>query len=254
MQDTGRVGTRPRRTAGLGRGDRLKAAVFDLDGTLADTRPALTGLLMKVVAEQGRKVTPRQVAAALGDAPGTAFGRLLGVPDGHSAVVAALARYRELYVQEVLRGGSRLLFPGVAAGLAALRARGTEVAVTTSRPSRGAVLLLDAMGIREHVGPLICQEMVRRVKPHPEAALRAAAELGVLPQECAYVGDTAADMRMAVTAGMTPLAVTYGAGTFAELAAVAETRMCATFTDVVAAVSTAVRPAPAAVPVAARRR
>lgn len=224
--------------------DTLRAAVFDLDGTLANTLPAISKLLVKVASEQGCSVTARQAAAAIGKPPGPAFGRLLGRPEDDSRVQAAINRYRELFSYEVLCQGPQLLFPGVSAGLSALRAHGVELAVATSKPTRSAEALLDVMGIRDLVGPVIGQDMVRRGKPHPEMVLRAAGGLGVAAWQTAYVGDTVGDMRMAVTARMEPVAVTYGVGTFGELAAVAGTRMCSSFKDVVSVIAAA-RPRPA---------
>ncbi|CAM5647457.1 HAD family hydrolase OS=Streptomyces rimosus subsp. rimosus (strain ATCC / DSM 40260/ JCM 4667 / NRRL 2234) OX=1265868 GN=SRIM_031670 PE=4 SV=1 [Streptomyces rimosus subsp. rimosus] len=168
-------------------------------------------------------------------------------------MVAAIGRYRELFAYEVLREGPRLLFPGVAAGLSALRAHGIELAVATSKGTRGAEALLDVLGIRDLLGPVITQDMVRRGKPHPEMVLRAAADLGVAPWESAYVGDTVGDMRMAVTARMEPVAVTYGVGSFGELAAVAGTRMCGSFKDVVSTIAAA-RPRPMAAAAAHPRK
>ncbi|WP_242579696.1 HAD family hydrolase [Streptomyces sp. MST-110588] len=234
--------------------ETIKAAIFDLDGTLANTRPAISRLLVKVASEQGRAVTTRQAASAMGKPPGTAFGQLLGMPEDHDTVLTAISRYREQFACEVLGEGPQLLFPGVAAGLSALRAHGIELAVATSKATRSAETLLEVMGIRDLLGPVVCQDVVRRGKPHPELVLRAAAEVGVPPWECAYVGDTVGDMRMAVTARMEPIAVTYGVGSFGELAAVAGTRMCSSFKDVVSTVA-ASRPRPmAAVGAQPRRR
>ncbi|KEF03746.1 hydrolase [Kitasatospora aureofaciens] len=244
---------RPGGAARAAVGETIKAAVFDLDGTLANTLPAISRLLVKVASEQGRPVTARQAAAAIGKPPGPAFGKLLGMPEDHDAVVAAIGRYRELFAYEVLREGPRLLFPGVAAGLSALRAHGIELAVATSKGTRGAEALLDVLGIRDLLGPVITQDMVRRGKPHPEMVLRAAADLGVAPWESAYVGDTVGDMRMAVTARMEPVAVTYGVGSFGELAAVAGTRMCGSFKDVVSTIAAA-RPRPMAAAAAHPRK
>ncbi|KOT40458.1 MULTISPECIES: HAD family hydrolase [Streptomyces] len=253
MRDSAGAVPRPGGAARAAVGETIKAAVFDLDGTLANTLPAISRLLVKVASEQGRPVTARQAAAAIGKPPGPAFGKLLGMPEDHDAVVAAIGRYRELFAYEVLREGPRLLFPGVAAGLSALRAHGIELAVATSKGTRGAEALLDVLGIRDLLGPVITQDMVRRGKPHPEMVLRAAADLGVAPWESAYVGDTVGDMRMAVTARMEPVAVTYGVGSFGELAAVAGTRMCGSFKDVVSTIAAA-RPRPMAAAAAHPRK
>ncbi|GAA2339770.1 phosphoglycolate phosphatase [Streptomyces caniferus] len=230
-------------------GETIRAAVFDLDGTLANTLPPISKLLVKVASEQGCSVTARQAAAAIGKPPGPAFGRLLGKPEEDGRVQAAISRYRELFAYEVLCQGPQLLFPGVTAGLSALRAHGVELAVATSKTTRSAEALLDVMGIRDLVGPVIGQDMVRRGKPHPEMVLRAAGRLGVAAWQSAYVGD----MRMAVTARMEPVAVTYGVGTFGELAAVAGTRMCSSFKDVVSVIAAA-RPRPGVAVGAQQRR
>lgn len=239
MRVTAEVGERPVRGVRGAGAETIKAAVFDLDGTLANTLPALTKLVVKVAAEQGCSVTARQASAAVGRPPGAAFGRLLGKPEDHPQVLAAIHRYREQFPFEVLCQGPQLLYPGVTAGLSALRAHGVELAVATSKTTRSAEALLDVMGIRDLVGPVVGQDMVRRGKPHPEMVLRAAGRLGVSPGESAYVGDTVGDMRMAVTARMEAVAVTYGVGTFGELAAVAGTRMCSSFKDVVSVIAAA---------------
>ena len=174
MRVTAEVGERPVRGARGAGGETIKAAVFDLDGTLANTLPAISKLLVKVASEQGCSVTARQAAHAIGKPPGPAFGRLLGRPEDDGRVQAAIARYRELFAYEVLCQGPQLLFPGVTAGLSALRAHGVELAVATSKTTRSAEALLDVMGIRDLVGPVVGQDMVRRGKPHPEMVLRAA--------------------------------------------------------------------------------
>ncbi|MCZ0971675.1 HAD hydrolase-like protein [Streptomyces albulus] len=175
------VGERPVRGARSAGGETLKAAVFDLDGTLANTLPAISKLLVKVAAEQGCSVTARQAATAIGKPPAAAFGRLLGRPEDDGRVQAAISRYRELFAYEVLCQGPQLLYPGVTAGLSALRAHGVELAVATSKTTRSAEALLDVMGIRDLVGPVVGQDMVRRGKPHPEMVLRAAGRLGSRP-------------------------------------------------------------------------
>ncbi|MFD0395153.1 HAD family hydrolase [Streptomyces nogalater] len=98
-----------------------------------------------------------------------------------------------------------------------LRERGLPLAVGTSKISASAEKLLAATGIRELFGPVVGNDMVRRGKPDPEMGLRAASDLGVPAERCAYIGDTSTDMRMAISAGMLPVAVTYGVGAETEL-------------------------------------
>ncbi|MGW3031144.1 HAD family hydrolase [Streptomyces sp. NPDC001178] len=224
----------------------LRAVVFDLDGTLADTPAAIRRLLVRVCAEHGRTVAPEEAAPTVGIPLEQAFGRLLGTAPDDPRTGRAVARYRELFDAEVLGTGTRLLHAGVPEGLARLRKAGIALAVATAKVSRSAHALLDALHIGAHFSVVIGHDMVSRGKPHPESGLAAAHALGIPPDGCAYVGDTVGDMRMAVAAGMRPVAVTYGVGSGDALAAVPGTTVCDTFPDVVTHLLEAVptRPAP----------
>ncbi|KUN75280.1 HAD family hydrolase [Streptomyces griseoruber] len=212
----------------------LRAVVFDLDGTLADTPAAIRRLLVRVCAEHDRAVAPEEAASTVGIPLEEAFGRLLGTAPDAARTGRAVARYRELFDAEVLGMGTRLLHPDVPEGLARLRDAGIALAVATAKVSRSARALLHALRIDAYFPVVIGHDMVSRGKPHPESGLAAARALGVPPDGCAYVGDTVGDMRMAVAAGMRPVAVGYGVGGRDALAAVPGTTVCDTFPDVVA--------------------
>ncbi|HEY9328940.1 MAG TPA: HAD family hydrolase [Streptomyces sp.] len=188
----------------------IRGAVFDLDGTLANTPTAISRLLVDVAAELGVTVTPEQAAPTIGKPLEPSLAALLGCAVDDPRTVRATDRYRALFDQEVLSQGADLLFPGVGQGLRALQSQGIHLAVATSKISPSAEKLLTATGLRDLFGPVIGNDMVRRGKPDPEMGLRAAAELHIAPQDCAYIGDTVTDLRMARAAGMVPIAVTYG--------------------------------------------
>ncbi|WP_018683704.1 HAD family hydrolase [Actinokineospora enzanensis] len=213
--------------------EHVFGAVFDLDGTLADTPAAISGLLRRVSDEFGRPRTEDEVRPTIGKPLEPAVAGLIDRPVDHADTTSAVARYRELFEREVLGRGPDLLFPGVTDGLHELRARGIGLAVGTSKITRSAEQLLTATNIRHLFHPVIGNDQVEHPKPHPDMGLRAAAELGLRPESCAYIGDTETDMRMASAAGLRPVAVTYGVAPAAALAAEPEVVLCHTFTDVV---------------------
>ncbi|WP_052865675.1 HAD family hydrolase [Streptomyces niger] len=213
-----------------------RAAIFDLDGTLAATPAAIARLLVRVTAEAGFEVTPQQVAPTIGKPLEPSVARLIGRPVEDSATVHTVARYRELFDREVLALGPDLLYPGVADGLRALGEQGFGLAVATSKISASAEKLLAATGIRTLFGPVIGNDMVERGKPDPQMGILAAAGLGVSVDRCSYTGDTVGDLRMAAAAGMTPIAVTYGVG-FADELSPHAARLCRSFAEVVTALS-----------------
>ncbi|MEE1929409.1 HAD family hydrolase [Streptomyces sp. TRM 70351] len=209
------------------------AAVFDLDGTLADTPCVIKRLLVRVCAEHGRRVPPERAALTIGIPLETAFGHLLGLPPQDPEVCRAVRRYRVLFEEDVLGAGAWLVHAGVPEGLERLRAAGVPLAVATSKVSRSAHALLEVTGLAHHFPVVVGHDMVTRGKPDPESGLLAARLLGVPAHTCAYVGDTATDLRMARAAGMRPVAVTYGVGSRADLAALADGAVYDDFADVV---------------------
>ena len=102
-------------------------------------------------------------------------------------------------------------YPGVAALMEALRARGVKLAIVSNKPDRTVKALTEkyfpgltetAVGENERGG-------VRR-KPWPDTVLSAASLMGCVPEECLYVGDSEVDVETARRAGMDCASVLWG--------------------------------------------
>jgi HAD superfamily hydrolase (TIGR01509 family) len=212
--DDPEVAPAPRPAILAGMSDALRrrpaAVIFDLDGTLVDTVPARIAGWAEVLAEHGIAVAPGQLEPTIG-MDGRALARRVAGADGRTLTDAE--------AEEVdRRAGERFddhnrqprALPGVSDALARLDAAGVTWAIATSSRAEQVAVSVGALGL-PHPPRVVDGSRVAHAKPEPDLLLLAASELGVEPADAWYVGDSTWDMRAAVAAGMTPIAVTAGA-------------------------------------------
>jgi pyrophosphatase PpaX len=104
-------------------------------------------------------------------------------------------------------------FPGIEESLSRLRAAGTKVAVVTSKRRTSVEMALKNFpNLRNVVDRFVTLEDTTEHKPRPEPLLRGLELLGGVPKEgAAYVGDSPFDVEAAKAAGLTSVAVSWGA-------------------------------------------
>jgi phosphoglycolate phosphatase len=186
----------------------LRAALFDLDGTLLDSLHDIGAAMNHALSHHGLPIHPLPAYRRfVGEGVRVLVSR--SVPAGQEALhEAVMETYRVRYAQGMLERTRP--FPGIPELLSRLRAEGLKLAVLSNKPDASTRQLVEALlpGVRfeavygERAG-------VPR-KPDPTAALGMAAELGVGPEDCVFIGDTAVDMDTARAAGMYSVGVTWG--------------------------------------------
>lgn len=216
----------------------LRAVLFDLDGTLADTLADIAGAVNEVLATRGLPVhPPADFLAFVGEGAQRMISRALPA-DAQALVPDVLREYHEGYARRLSR--QTRLYPGIAEMLDAIVARGLAIAVLSNKKDAFtravAEAFLQPWPFRVVYGE---REGVPR-KPDPTAALEIARRLEVPPQACAFVGDTAVDMKTAAAAGMYGIGVLWGFRGREELEAAGAKVLAPTPKDVVEAL--AVRP------------
>lgn len=193
--------------------------LFDLDGTLLDTPRGIVRVLRDVITESGRPLPPEEaIRATVGRPLAAVFSTLLDLPEDHADTAHAVDRFRVVFREIVVPQAQELVFPGVPDLLKRLRDRGHPLAIVTSKIRASAEEILRPAGLRDDFDTVVCHGMADRGKPHPDLALLAAERLGAEPAACVVVGDAIDDMRMARSAGMAAVGVTYGVATRAQLA------------------------------------
>lgn len=194
---------------------RPDAVIFDLDGTLVDTVPARIAGWGETLDAERIPVTDAQLGPMIG-----MDGRRLA----HAAAEAAGQRLSEERAGEIDRAaGARFdlhnrqprPLPGVATAIDRLDRAGITWAIATSSRAEQVIASLAALDLGRHPR-IVDGSRVEHAKPAPDLLLLAARELGVAPEQAWYVGDSTWDMRAAVAAGMTPIAVLAGAAVSAE--------------------------------------
>jgi phosphoglycolate phosphatase len=184
-----------------------KAALFDFDGTLADSFAAITASTNHVRAAYGLVPLAEDAVRRY---VGYGLSHLLRelVPDADPA--AAVALYREHH-RTVMAAGTRLM-PGVGRTVPELARRGFRLAVCSNKRVEFTRQLVDDFGLAVHFGAILGPEDVEnRPKPDPVMLLEGCHRLGVSPAESIYVGDMAIDVHTARAAGIAVWLVPGGA-------------------------------------------
>lgn len=213
---------------------RPRAVLFDFDGTLADSYPAIAASVNHVRAAHRLPPLPEsEVRRHVGRGPAYLLEHT--VPGGD--VPADVARYRAHH-PSVMRQGTRL-FPGVADTLAALQAAGLRLGVCSNKPVAFTRDLLTAFGLASRFDAVLGPEDVPRPKPAPDMLRAGLERLGVAPADALYVGDMTVDIQTARAAGVRVWVVPTGSDDRATLRAARPDRLLDGFTDLVAGLAEA---------------
>ncbi len=198
----------------------VRLALFDCDGTLADSQHAIVSAVERAFAACGQAIPPAaQVRRGIGLSVPVAIARL--APGASDAEVERLAdAYREAYFEARTAHGAdpEPLFDGVVALLDELQGDGWTLGIATGKSRRGLERLLRQHGLTDRFATLQVADN-HPSKPHPSMALAAMEAVGAAPAQTAVIGDTAHDMGLARAAGARALGVAWGYHDEAELTA-----------------------------------
>jgi phosphoglycolate phosphatase len=205
------------------------ALVFDLDGTLIDSRRDLATAVNLVRASYGLEPLPLEaVIAMVGEGARNLVARALGLGPGavSGADVAesarldeALGRFFGHYVEVCL--DTTRPYPGIPETLEALAPR-YPMALCTNKPERFTRLLLDHLGLAPYFPHVIAGDTLPTRKPDPAGMKLLAARLAVPLAEMMLVGDSGVDAATADNAGCRFALVTWGFVREAELESIRE--------------------------------
>jgi phosphoglycolate phosphatase len=175
----------------------LKAVLFDFDGTLGDSYPAITASVNHVRALHALPpLSVAEVKRHVGRGPDHLLSHTVGIGDN----TANVAAYREHH-PSVLRSGTQLL-PGAAETLRALHNRGLRLAVCSNKPVVFTRELVSILEVASCFDAVLGPDDVPKPKPAPDMLLAALSRLGVKAAQTLYIGDMVVDIETARAAGV----------------------------------------------------
>jgi phosphoglycolate phosphatase len=187
----------------------VRALIFDLDGTLIDSKQDLIHSVNAMLRELGRgELSEETISGYIGHGAPQLVARALGdgcTEDERQRALEFFLRYYETHKMD-----TTCAYPGVAQTLEKLG--GMPMAVLTNKPVRISVRILDAMGLSKYFRVIYGGNSFETKKPDPLGARKILRELGVEPQETLLVGDSEVDVQTARNAGTLAAAVNYGFG------------------------------------------
>ena len=188
---------------------KVKALVFDLDGTLIDSKLDLVNSVNATLRELRREALPTDVVASfVGSGAPTLIRRSLGGNPTEEELKRALAFFLVHYEDHKL--DETRLYPGVKETLAELKS--LPMSVLMNKPVKISVRILEGLGVAQYFRCIYGGNSFTTKKPDPEGANRILNELNVAARNAAMVGDSEVDVQTARNAGMHSVCVNFGFG------------------------------------------
>jgi phosphoglycolate phosphatase len=185
---------------------RIKLLVFDWDGTLADSAALIVDAMQAAIGQlQYQPRSDAQIRDIIG----------LGLVEAAQILFPGMERedhkqigdcYRLNYAK---RAHETSLFQDVPDTLRILQERGYRMAIATGKSRKGLDNILRQTGLEGVFHTTRCADETRS-KPHPQMLHEILKELDIQPDHAVMIGDSEYDMEMALNAGVSPLAVSYG--------------------------------------------
>ena len=188
---------------------RLRAVLFDMDGTLLDTAPDFIAICQAMLAERGfppvnDKLIRDEISGGARAMVSAAFAMSPQAPEFEALRLEFLERY------QVDCAVHSKLFDGMAELLADIESAKLIWGVVTNKPVRFAQPIMEQLGLSDRSAVLICPDHVKNSKPDPEPMILACKMLGLDPASVLFVGDDLRDIESGRDAGTRTAAVTYG--------------------------------------------
>jgi beta-phosphoglucomutase len=182
---------------------KMRAAIFDLDGVIVDTAKYHYLAWKRLANEHGFDFTEKDNERLKGVSRVRSLEILLEIGGLHldDATKSQMAiQKNDWYVDYISRMDESEILPGVVEYVKSIRSKGIKTAIGSA--SKNTPLILKRLGIASLFDVIVDGNKVSKAKPDPEVFLRAAKELNVPPAECVVFEDAEAGIEAALRAGM----------------------------------------------------
>src|SRR5215472_6709949 len=193
--------------------EQIRLLIFDLDGTLVDSRLDLANSINAMLRHYRKPELPLEVIASyIGDGAPMLVRRSLGDPDDESYVQQALEFFLLYYREHKL--DNTFVYPGIKECLDSIRSSrngsGMKMSVLSNKPVGPSRAIVEALGLGDYFFQVYGGNSFHTKKPDPAGVEALLEESGAAPEETILVGDSDVDVLTARNAGIYSLGVTYG--------------------------------------------
>jgi phosphoglycolate phosphatase len=194
-------------------GHTAKLLIFDLDGTLVDSREDLANSINAMLRHFAKKELPHEVIASyIGDGAPMLVRRSLGDPDDENFVQDALLYFMAWYREHKL--DTTFVYEGIRESLDAIQhsrnGQPLNMAVLSNKPVGPSRAIVEALGLGPYFFQIYGGNSFHTKKPDPAGVQALLEESGAEPEETVIIGDSDIDVLTARNAGIYSVGVTYG--------------------------------------------
>lgn len=188
---------------------KIRAVMFDLDGTLLDTAPDFVAVVNTLLQENKREALPHDIIrAGVSNGSKALVTLAFAIEETHENFQPLRARLLELYTHHI--AVFTKAFPGIQDLLNKLAEHNIPWGIATNKPAAYTTPLMTELNMQPAPAIVICPDHVQHSKPHPESLLMTAKHFGCKPEEIIYVGDHLRDIECGKLAGSITIAAAYG--------------------------------------------
>ncbi|WP_310604640.1 HAD family hydrolase [Anaerosporobacter sp.] len=193
---------------------KKKAAIFDLDGTIADTLESIAYSANMMLESLGLMKRPdEEYNYYAGDGADVLVMRALKAAcnneeQAKELFLQAKAKYKEVFEEYCMYNVKP--FDGIVTMLNELKARGIKIGVLSNKPHDRTISVINELFGENYFDSVCGQKEGLPKKPDPSGARIMLEEFAVVAEECLYVGDTNVDMQTGKNTGMFTVGVLWG--------------------------------------------
>jgi phosphoglycolate phosphatase len=189
----------------------VRALIFDLDGTLIDSKLDLIHSVNAMLTEMGRsKLSDEVISSYIGHGAPMLVSRALGGVAKEDELARGLSYFLDYYEEHKL--DNTCLYPETTETLAKLSEQKIAMAVLTNKPVKISVRILEALGTAKYFQAIYGGNSFETKKPDPLGAKTILGEFKVNAADAMMIGDSEVDIQTARNANMIATAVNYGFG------------------------------------------
>lgn len=187
----------------------INTILFDLDGTLVDTAPDLGYALNIQLQRHGKEpLSDEKIRPFASHGSRGLIGLGFGIKPADANFIAMRDEYLSIYDTVFTR--SPVLLPGIADLLKVIEHKGLRWGIVTNKPRRFTQRLIENMGLDKRAACVVSGDDAPQPKPSPATLLMACEQIGVMPEQCIYVGDAERDIQAGKAAGIQTVVALFG--------------------------------------------